>query len=105
MSTLSSICIRRLLCRSISWAVARRAPWVGAAAVNGTNCVILAHHGCSVPGDRVDMAHCRAVHLGQAARLTYWVVPLRGPGGPRGSRRREVPENPSEFLYSDQYSV
>jgi len=81
---------------------------VGAAAAvaDGTNCVILAHHGCSVLGDTVEMAHRRAVNLEEAARLTYRAVVLAAAlAGPRGGRRREVPECPSEFVYSIQYSV
>ena len=41
------------------------------AVADGTNCVILAHHGCSVLGESVEMAHRRAANLEEAARLTY----------------------------------
>ena len=49
-------------------AVARAA---AEAVADGTNCVILAHHGCSVLGPDVEMAHRRAANLEEAARLTY----------------------------------
>jgi L-fuculose-phosphate aldolase len=41
------------------------------AAATGTNCVLLAHHGCSVLGDTVELAHKRALYLEEAAQLTY----------------------------------
>jgi len=41
------------------------------AAIDGTNCVMLAHHGCSVLADTVELAHKRALYLEEAARLTY----------------------------------
>ena len=40
------------------------------AVADGTNCVVLAHHGCSVLGESVEMAHRRAANLEEAARLT-----------------------------------
>lgn len=43
----------------------------GAAAAGGVNCVLLAHHGCSVLGDTVELAHKRALNLEEAAQLTY----------------------------------
>ena len=42
-----------------------------AAAADGANCILLAHHGCSVLGESVEIAHKRAVYLEEAARLTY----------------------------------
>jgi len=33
--------------------------------------VVLAHHGCSVLGQTVELAHKRAMYLEEAARLTY----------------------------------
>jgi L-fuculose-phosphate aldolase len=41
------------------------------ATADGTNCVILSHHGCSVLADSVELAHKRALYLEEAARLTY----------------------------------
>jgi L-fuculose-phosphate aldolase len=41
------------------------------AVADGTNCVVLAHHGCSVLGESVEMAHRRAANLEEAALLTY----------------------------------
>jgi L-fuculose-phosphate aldolase len=63
---------------------------VGAEAVrDGTNCVVLAHHGCSVVADNLDMAQRRAMNLEEAARLTYRALLLTGGLGPR-----PVPECP-----------
>jgi ribulose-5-phosphate 4-epimerase/fuculose-1-phosphate aldolase len=42
-----------------------------AAVSTGANCVILAHHGCSVLGDSVELAHRRVRNLEEAAQLTY----------------------------------
>jgi ribulose-5-phosphate 4-epimerase/fuculose-1-phosphate aldolase len=46
------------------------------ATVDGTNCVILSHHGCSVLADSVELAHKRALYLEEAARLTYRALAL-----------------------------
>jgi ribulose-5-phosphate 4-epimerase/fuculose-1-phosphate aldolase len=46
------------------------------AARDGTNCVILAHHGCSVVADSVELALKRALNLEEAARLTYAALVL-----------------------------
>jgi len=59
------------------------------AVADGTNCVILAHHGCSVLGADVAMAHRRASNLDEAARLTYRALMLTG-----GLPAREIPECP-----------
>jgi ribulose-5-phosphate 4-epimerase/fuculose-1-phosphate aldolase len=48
------------------------------AAADGTNCVLLAHHGCSVLGEDPLMAYRRAVNLDEAARLTYHALLLTG---------------------------
>lgn len=54
------------------------------AVADGTNCVILAHHGCSVLGPDLEMAGRRALNLEEAARLTYRAVLLgrETPGPP-----------------------
>jgi L-fuculose-phosphate aldolase len=44
------------------------------AAADGTNCVLLARHGCSVMADTVELAHKRALYLEEAARLTFRAV-------------------------------
>ena len=49
------------------------------AAADGTNCVMLAHHGCSVLGADVAMAYRRASNLEEAARLTYQALLLGRP--------------------------
>lgn len=59
-----------------------------AAVADGVNCVVLAHHGCSVLGGTVDMAHKRARNLEEAARLTYRALALG---------RADLPECPPEF--------
>lgn len=49
----------------------------GAAAVaDGCNCVILGHHGCSVLGETVEIAHKRAANLEEAARATLTMLQL-----------------------------
>jgi L-fuculose-phosphate aldolase len=42
-----------------------------AVAAKDSDCVILAHHGCSVLGDTVEMAFRRALNLEEAAVATY----------------------------------
>jgi len=59
------------------------------AVADGTNCVVLAHHGCSVLGADLDMAYRRALNLEEAARLTYRALALTG-----GLPRRHVVECP-----------
>jgi ribulose-5-phosphate 4-epimerase/fuculose-1-phosphate aldolase len=62
---------------------------VGADALReGCNCVILAHHGCSVVADSVDLAMKRVLNLEEAAAATYRALSLGGP----------VPECPAEYL-------
>lgn len=43
----------------------------GQAVADGTNAVVLAHHGCSALGDTVSMALRRALNLEEAATMTY----------------------------------
>jgi L-fuculose-phosphate aldolase len=63
-----------------------------AAVADGTNCVILAHHGCSVLGADIAMAHRRASNLEEAARLTYRALLLTG-----GLPSRPIVECPWEL--------
>jgi L-fuculose-phosphate aldolase len=44
------------------------------AGADGTDCVILAQHGCSVLADSVELAHKRACYLEEAAMLTYRAI-------------------------------
>jgi len=60
-----------------------------AAVADGTNCVILANHGCSALGADIAMAHRRASNLEEAARLTYRALLLTG-----GLPGRPIPECP-----------
>ncbi|MEV4623368.1 class II aldolase/adducin family protein [Asanoa sp. NPDC049573] len=46
------------------------------AAADGTNCLILSRHGCSVLADSVELAHKRARNLEEAAHLTYRALAL-----------------------------
>jgi ribulose-5-phosphate 4-epimerase/fuculose-1-phosphate aldolase len=51
---------------------------VAEAVADGTDCVILPHHGCAVLADSVDLALRRALNLEEAARLTYQALMLTG---------------------------
>jgi L-fuculose-phosphate aldolase len=62
------------------------------AAATGVNCLVLGHHGCSVLGDTVELAHKRARNLEEAAHLTYRALAL-------GALER-LPECPAEFVES-----
>jgi ribulose-5-phosphate 4-epimerase/fuculose-1-phosphate aldolase len=42
-----------------------------AMAADGTDCLVLSHHGCVVMADSVELAHKRARNLEEAAALTY----------------------------------
>jgi 3-dehydro-4-phosphotetronate decarboxylase len=42
-----------------------------AMAADGTDCLVLSHHGCVVMADSVELAHKRARNLEEAATLTY----------------------------------
>lgn len=46
------------------------------ACAGGCDAVVLTHHGCSVLGDTVEMAHRRAFNLEEAARLTLAALTL-----------------------------
>jgi L-fuculose-phosphate aldolase len=61
-----------------------------AATADGTDCVILAHHGCSVLADSVGLAHKRALYLEEAARLTYRALVL--------GRADTMADCPAEFV-------
>jgi len=54
----------------------RLAQLAAEATVDGTNCVILAHHGCSILADSVELAHKRALYLEEAAQLSYRALAL-----------------------------
>ena len=41
------------------------------AVADGANCAVLAHHGCVVLADTVELAHKRVRNLEEAAQLTY----------------------------------
>jgi L-fuculose-phosphate aldolase len=60
------------------------------AARDGTNCLVLSQHGCSVLADSVELAHKRAANLEEAARLTYRAL--------AAGRLDDLPDCPAEFL-------
>jgi L-fuculose-phosphate aldolase len=60
------------------------------AAATGANCVVLGHHGCSVLGDSVELAHKRASNLEEAALLTYRAL--------AAGVLADLPECPMEFV-------
>lgn len=62
-----------------------------AAVAGGVNAVVLAHHGCSVLADTVELAHKRAFNLEEAARTTFAALLL-------GGRAGDVPVCPPSFL-------
>jgi ribulose-5-phosphate 4-epimerase/fuculose-1-phosphate aldolase len=61
-----------------------------AMAADGTDCLVLSHHGCVVLGDSVELAHKRARNLEEAAQLTYRAV--------AAGRLENVRDCPDEFL-------
>lgn len=67
-----------------------------AAAADGTNCIVLAHHGCSVLADTVELAHKRARYLEEAAALTYRALAL-----PHQWTLRECPPAFLDLIESD----
>jgi L-fuculose-phosphate aldolase len=46
------------------------------ACADGTNCLVLARHGCAVLADSVELAHKRVFNFDEAARLTYRALVL-----------------------------
>ena len=58
----------------------------------GANALVLCHHGCSVLGESVELAHNRAVNLEEAARATSAALCLTG-GDPT-----RIPQVPAAFL-------
>lgn len=63
------------------------------ACADGTNCVVLAHHGCSVLADSVELAHKRAMYLEEAAALTYRALAIASPA--------ELADCPAGWLDAD----
>lgn len=59
-----------------------------AAVAGGANCAVLAHHGCSVLGETVELAHKRVRNLEEAAQLTYRALLLGRP---------DIPACPGDF--------
>jgi L-fuculose-phosphate aldolase len=51
-----------------------------AALLDGCDCVVLSHHGCSVVADSVEMALRRTLNLEEAAKLTYAALLLGDTG-------------------------
>ncbi len=62
-----------------------------AMAADGTDCLVLSHHGCVVLGDSVELAHKRARNLEEAAQLTYRAV--------AAGRLENLRDCPDEFLH------
>ncbi len=62
------------------------------AVAGGVDALILSHHGCSVLGPDVELAHKRASNLEEAARATYAALLLVGGDAAR------VPGCPPEYL-------
>jgi len=61
-----------------------------AMAADGTDCLVLSHHGSVVMGDSVELAHKRALNLEEAAQLTYRAL--------AAGRLENLRECPEEFL-------
>lgn len=60
-----------------------------ATAALAADCVVLAHHGCSVLASSVELAHKRVRNLEEAAQLTYRALLLG---------HRDLPGCPAEFV-------
>lgn len=65
-----------------------------AMSADGTNCLVLSHHGCVVLGDTIELAHKRARNLEEAAELTY-----RALSAGRLENLRDCPEIFLDRLY------
>jgi ribulose-5-phosphate 4-epimerase/fuculose-1-phosphate aldolase len=61
-----------------------------AMAADGTDCLVLSHHGSVVLGDTVELAHKRARNLEEAAQLTYRAL--------AAGRLENLRDCPEEFL-------
>ncbi len=61
-----------------------------AALADGTDCLVLSHHGCAVVADSVELAHKRVRNLEEAARLTYQAM--------AAGRLDALRDCPDEFL-------
>jgi len=61
-----------------------------AMAADGTDCLVLSHHGSVVMADSVEMAHKRARNLEEAAELTYRAV--------QAGRLENLRDCPDEFV-------
>ena len=61
-----------------------------AMAADGTDCLVLSHHGSVVLGDSVELAHKRARNLEEAAQLTYRAL--------AAGRLENLRDCPEEFL-------
>ena len=61
-----------------------------AMAADGTDCLVLSHHGCVVMADSVELAHKRARNLEEAASLTYRAL--------AAGRLEALRDCPDEFL-------
>jgi ribulose-5-phosphate 4-epimerase/fuculose-1-phosphate aldolase len=61
-----------------------------AMAADGTDCLVLSHHGSVVMGDSVEMAHKRARNLEEAALITYRAV--------QAGRLENLRDCPDEFV-------
>ena len=66
-----------------------------AMAADGTDCLVLSHHGCVVMADTVELAHKRARNLEEAAMLTY-----RALAAGRLDGLRDCPEEFLDRLHS-----
>jgi len=61
------------------------------AVAGGANAVILGHHGCSVLGETVELAHKRAFNLEEAARTTAMAIML-------GTQAGAIPACPPGYV-------